>query len=102
MSLPLFVRVEAKEDLATARDWYEQQEPGLGLRFMTQVAVTFERIQTMPEMYASIWRKVRACKLRRFPYVVYYRTLTDRTEILAVLHGGRDAAVWRSRTSNGP
>ena len=51
----------------------------------------------MPEMYAAAFRGVRPAKLRRFPYVVYYRVLADRIEVLAVLHGSRDPRIWQGR-----
>ena len=48
-------------------------------------------------MYAATFRGVRPAKLRRFPYVVYYRVLADRIEVLAVLHGSRDPRIWQGR-----
>jgi plasmid stabilization system protein ParE len=56
------------------------------------------RIAAMPEMYALVWQDVRAARLRKFSYVAYYRVLPDRIEVLAVMHGGRDASAWQSRT----
>ncbi len=40
---------------------------------------------------------VRCVKLKKFPYVVYYRVLTDRVEIIAVLHGSRHERAWQER-----
>lgn len=51
----------------------------------------------MPELYAPTFQSVRPAKLRRFPYVVYYRVLPDRIEVLAILHGSRDPRVWQGR-----
>ncbi|HEX8201483.1 MAG TPA: type II toxin-antitoxin system RelE/ParE family toxin [Isosphaeraceae bacterium] len=51
----------------------------------------------MSQLFAVTWEDVRACRLRRFPYVVYYRVLADRVEVLAVLHGSRESSTWRSR-----
>jgi len=51
----------------------------------------------MPEMYSVVWQNVRAARLRRFTYVVYYRVHDDRIEVLAVMHGSRDASAWQSR-----
>jgi plasmid stabilization system protein ParE len=53
---------------------------------------------TGPGMYAVALRDVRRAKLRRFPYLVYYRVFTDRIEVLGVLHGGQDPQVWQRRT----
>jgi plasmid stabilization system protein ParE len=97
MSRPLVLRPEAQTDLLEARNWYEQQRPGLGAAFVEAVQEMFARIQEMPELYAAMLRDVRRGKLRRFPYVVYYRVLTDRIEVIGVLHGSRDPKVWRDR-----
>ena len=55
------------------------------------------RIEAMPEMYGVVWQDVRAARLRRFRYLVYYVVLADRVEVLAVMHGARDAPSWQSR-----
>ena len=97
MSLPIVLRPEVESDLLAAQAWYEQQLPGLGGRFLSAVEQVLARIEAMPEMYAVILRNVRRAKVRRFPYVVYYRILTDRIEVIAILHGGRDPRLWQSR-----
>ena len=51
----------------------------------------------MPEMYALAVHNVRRGKLRRFPYLIYYRILLDRIEVIAVLHGSRHPRVWQDR-----
>jgi plasmid stabilization system protein ParE len=48
-------------------------------------------------MYGIVWQNVRAARLRRFTYVVYYRVHDDRVEVLAVMHGSRDASGWQAR-----
>jgi plasmid stabilization system protein ParE len=97
MSLPLVVRAAAQVEMLDARDWYEQQRAGLGDEFVTAVEQLFERISSMPEMYGVVTGDVRRAKLRRFPYVVYYRVLTDQVVVIAVLHGRRDSQAWQSR-----
>jgi plasmid stabilization system protein ParE len=97
MSLPVVVRPEAQQDLTDAEAWYERQRSGLGQDFLAEVSVQFDDIAAQPQLYAVAWKNVRACRLRRFPYVVYYRAWDDRVEVLAVLHGSRDPAVWQSR-----
>lgn len=77
--------------------WYESQRQGLGDEFSTEAHAALRRVGAMPEAFAINWRDVRAHLLRRFPYVVYYRVLPDRVEVLAILHGRRDPSTWRSR-----
>ena len=97
MTLPVVLRPEAADDLHSTRDWYDRQKVGLGDKFAAQVADVFDQLASMPELFAVDWEDVRACQLRRFPYVIYFRALADRIEVLAVLHGGRDPSAWQSR-----
>jgi toxin ParE1/3/4 len=98
MNLPLILRPEAELDLATAQSWYEQQRSGLGEEFIAEVSAAFDRISEMPQMYAMAWEEIRSCRLRRFPYIAYYRLFSDRIEVLAVLHGSRAPVTWQIRT----
>jgi plasmid stabilization system protein ParE len=100
MTLPLIVREQAECDMVEARDWYEGHREGLGGEFLTAVVDVFDRIRDSPESYAMEYRGVRPARLRRFPYIVYYRIVRDSIEVLAVLHGRRHPRAWRSRTEN--
>ncbi len=97
MSIPVVLRPEAEQDLLSARDWYDRQRVGFGDEFSAQVSAVFDRLAAMPELYAVRWQDVQSCRLWRFPYIVYYRALSDRVEVLAVLHGSRDPSAWQSR-----
>lgn len=99
MSLATDFRPEAVTDVVEARRWYEEQEHGLGDIFADSLEEIVDRIKSMPRMYQEVLPGVRRGKLRRFPYLVYYRVLTDRVEILAVLHGSRDPKLWRERVN---
>lgn len=95
--LPVILRPEAERDLISARDWYDQQRAGLGDEFTAEVSVISDRLAATPKLFTTIWQDVRACRVRRYPYVIYYRVLVDCVEILAVLHGSRDPSTWQSR-----
>ena len=97
MSLPVVLRPEATKDAAEAIDYFDALRPGLGQAFLIQVQDVLLRISGMPEIHGIVWRNVRAARLRRFTYVVYYRVHDDRLEVLAVVQGNRDTAVWQSR-----
>lgn len=97
MSLPLFLRPEARQDLEATQDYLDSQSIGLGQAFLERVKETFINISMMPEMYGVIWKNIRVARLRKFLYVVYYRIHDDRVEILAIIHGSRDPSVWHDR-----
>jgi plasmid stabilization system protein ParE len=62
-----------------------------------RVLGALERVAATPEFYASIWQDVRFYRVKQFPFVVYYRMRGHDVELLAVLRGSRDSAVWQSR-----
>jgi len=98
MTLPLDFRPEAVEEIDATFQWYEEQRAGLGEEFFSAFLQQLNRIQENPEGWAVLYRKVRACPMRRFPYVIYYRLLSDRINIIAVQHGHRHPRAWRRRT----
>ena len=97
MSLPLIVRSEAEADIEAIYHFLEQAQAGMGRQFIVRVREVLERIETMPEMYGIVWQDVRAVRLKKFRYVVYYVAFADRTEVIAVMHGSRDHIAWQSR-----
>ena len=97
VKLPVILRPEAERDLLAARDWYDQQRAGLGDEFAAEVSVVSDRLAATPKLFGVIWEDVRACRVGRFPYVVYYRALAHCVEVLAVLHGSPDPSAWQSR-----
>jgi len=96
MSLPVVLRPKASWDAEEARDYFESQQAGLGQTFLDRLNESLTRVGAMPEMYGTVWRNVRARRLRQFPYVVYYRVHNDRVEVLAVMHGRRNASAWQA------
>ncbi len=42
-------------------------------------------------------RRFRRFTMQRFPYLVFYRDLDDRVEVVAIAHGAREPGYWRKR-----
>ena len=97
MSAQLILRPEAISDIEFARDWYEEKQGGLGHVFVRRVLEALDRIAVMPELYATVWQDVRFYRVKRFPFVVYYRMRGGVVDVLAVLHGSREPSIWQSR-----
>jgi plasmid stabilization system protein ParE len=70
----------------------------LGEEFINAISELLNQIQTSPEHFAVCFRNVRRAKTRRFPYIIYFRLLDDRIEVIAVLHASRDPRLWQRRT----
>lgn len=97
MNLPVILRPSAIADVLQIHAELEALTPGLGDRFLDRLHEVLNRIEVAPEMYAEVWRTVRAARLRRFRHIVYYVVLADRVEVIAVIHGSRDPSAWQSR-----
>ena len=51
-----------------------------------------------PDVIAAfVERGIRAAGVKRFGFVIYYRTNRKRVEIIAVVHGSRSSKVWKRR-----
>jgi plasmid stabilization system protein ParE len=97
MSLPVILRPAADADIQATHEELEQAQAGLGDRFVARVREVLECIEAMPEMYSPVWQDVRAARLRKVRHMIYDVVFADRVEVLAVLHGSRDAFAWQSR-----
>ena len=97
MSLPVILRPDAESDIQSIRDELEEIKIGLGNRFAARLRELLERIEFMPGMYGIVWKDVRAARVKKFRYIVYYIEFPDRVEVIAVIHGARDARAWRIR-----
>jgi toxin ParE1/3/4 len=93
----LVVRPQAEAELFDARDWYEEQRPGLGEAFATEVDIVLARIVQAPLAYPRVQGETRRALVRRFPYAIYYHALSDEIVVLGVIHGRRHPGRWQSR-----
>ena len=97
MTVPVILRPDAQGDVRDVHDSLEQIRSGLGRQFVERVREILERLERFPRMYGVVWHDVRAVRVKRFRYVIYYVAFSDRVEVLAVMHGARDSSSWQSR-----
>jgi plasmid stabilization system protein ParE len=89
----------AREELAAAVRWFEEQRPGLGREFYDEVVATAARLQAFPEGGAPISpdQLTRRVIVSRFPYQVVYRLTPTEIIVLAVAHLKRRPSYWKDR-----
>lgn len=95
MKYQIRVRSRARDDIRSARDWYDRQAAGLGARFGDEVDVVMTSIREEPLIHATIYHEVRRAMTRRFPYAIYYVVADDHVSVLRELHQARDPREWR-------
>ena len=94
---PAFLRPAAARDLEESRDWYDGQAPGLGQAFLTEFRAALERIRSGPAAYPVAHADIRRAPLRRFPYSVLFRDLSEAVVVVAVFHGKRHPVGFKRR-----
>ena len=89
---------EARLEFEEAVIWYNEQQPGLGDRFESEVHATFHRILANPERFRSVSKKTRQARVEVFrKYSIYFRVEPDFIGIVSVFHGSRNPAQLRGR-----
>jgi plasmid stabilization system protein ParE len=95
---------EAEEDLYQAVLWYEDREPGVGIRMLVAYDETRRRINERADRLPRLetmppGRDIRRSFLRRFPYMVVFEMLPHEVVIIAVAHSSRKPHYWSRRVS---
>lgn len=84
--------------MAEAIQWYEEQAPGLGDRFLQSLDATLERIIERPQLYREVLPSVRRALFPRpFPYMVLFAIDGEYISVYAVIHQARRPERWASR-----
>ncbi|MBP8137372.1 MAG: type II toxin-antitoxin system RelE/ParE family toxin [Candidatus Eisenbacteria bacterium] len=91
----------AERDVAEARDWYESQSSGLGVRFVVTILTALSRLADEAERHPVYSRRTRRLLVPGFPYLVLYLVESDRVIVTGVVHTGRHPSVWRTRIHEG-
>ena len=90
---------EARAEMRESFEFYEARLGGLGLRFLSAVEQTVERISTHPEAGAPLASEFRKRIVSGFPYNIIYRVWEDCIYLVAVAHHHRRPGYWRDRST---
>jgi plasmid stabilization system protein ParE len=91
------IQPRAQAEAEQAAEWYEAQQPGLGIEFVLELDAAIERVAETPLAYAKLYQEARRVLVRRFPFAVYFIHERDVVEVFAVLHQQRAESWWQSR-----
>lgn len=72
-------------------DWYNEQQLGIGERFLAEVVHTFRLIEANPLHYQQRFSKqFRFAKVNDFPYVIVFKVKKQLVVVNAVFHTSRN------------
>ena len=95
----LEVHSEAREEFLQAVSFYEDQVPGLGFRFVTEIERCQSALLEASLIGHPFGRRLRKFTVGdRFPYSIVYVVLGEVLFILAYAHGSRRPGYWRARS----
>jgi plasmid stabilization system protein ParE len=84
-------------DVAAAFEWYQNEQPGLGLEFLEELRASYDRMAAGPLQYSLVRDDIRRALLKRFPYAVYFAVEADQVVVVSVLHERRNPMEWQRR-----
>jgi plasmid stabilization system protein ParE len=88
----------AVNDIVTAAEWYDDQEPGLGDEFVMEVDEVIMSLAENPHAHSIRFGDVRCARLKKFwRYGVYYFVWENEVIIFSVFHGSREPDLLRER-----
>ena len=88
---------EADEEFREASRYYENEAPGVGLAFITEVHRVISVVITHSRAAPKVRGTIRSKVLFHFPYSLLYSIEADLILIVAVAHHKRRPMYWRSR-----
>ncbi len=79
-----------ENELEQIRDYYESQSYGLGIEFVNEFERQVLKLAATPERWMIVRGDLRRSLMKRFPYVIYFRTpQPDLVRITVVKHEKR-------------
>lgn len=89
MELTLRVSEFTVYDLQESYQWYEKKQAGLGSTFLSEYEKAQSLILSNPFHYQKKYQQLRHCRLKRFPFSIYFLVNEKYISIVAVYHASR-------------
>jgi plasmid stabilization system protein ParE len=97
---PIEVDPAALDEAREGYRWYAAKSQRAADAFMLELEAAVDAVQTDPERFGAFMHNCRQRLLKRYLYLLVYRALADRIQIVAVAHARRRPGYWRSRMSD--
>ena len=97
MTYHLLIRPLAYMDMDDAREWYESIQAGRGEEFLRELHGRLLEIQAAPELHGKVRSRVRAARMRKSEFLIYFRIDDDLVTVIAVQHSRAHPKRWQRR-----
>lgn len=86
-----------EEEAEAAVVWYAERNVAAARAFADELKVAVASIAEDPTRLPTLGPERFFFLMKRFPYLLVYRVLDDRVQVLAVAHVSRRPGYWRNR-----
>jgi plasmid stabilization system protein ParE len=98
MSLPqVDVHPEAVAEAQAAAQWYRERSALAAHAFLAELDRAIKKISEDPAIWPRCVGGTQRFLLKRFPFSVVYRQVSNRVEVVAIAHGRRKPGYWKRR-----
>jgi plasmid stabilization system protein ParE len=91
MRFTLRVLAEAESEITEIGNWYQRQQSGLGVDFLTRLGDALELIRQRPRSFPEIEPEIRRAVMKRFPYAIFFAVVGRQITVLRVRHVARES-----------
>ena len=81
-------------DLRNATQYYDDISLDIGNQLRDEIKSRIELIASTSEGFATIHNSVRALRLKKFPYVILYRSYADHVQFVGLVLGSSERQHW--------
>lgn len=96
MAYKIEIRPFAALEIIEAYDWYELQQEGLGLKFLSDLDFFYSTLLINPYIYSYFENPVRQGLLKKFPYQVVYEILDEKIIVYSVFMAKQNPSKKRT------
>jgi len=90
MKYEVVIKEEAYYDLQDAYDYYEEQQNGLGERFLKNIQQRLSYLAKYPLHFNKIEKEFRQVLVDKFPYLIIYEIQERQVIVYAFFHGSQN------------
>jgi len=89
----------ANQEIIESIRWYNFEKENLGFEFYEELNAQLSLLAKNPRHYSIRFKNIRTSRIKRFPYLIYFRTNEKDTTltILGVLHTSRNPQTIKRR-----
>jgi plasmid stabilization system protein ParE len=90
----VFLRPQAREELAESTRWYRKKSPLVATAFREAVRRTVVQISERPASFPEVVTGIHRALTHRFPYAIFFALENPAVVVLAIKQQAQDPATW--------